>query len=92
MHRGGERYESRLNTTLKLNTLKNGSYYSYVRCAILIVRVGGMPWPKTGTTHYLTHLGLLDRGPATKVLLVYWILPPRGQKSRITMGVSLYGL
>ena len=24
-----------------------------------IVRVGGMPWPKTGTTHYHAQLGLL---------------------------------
>ena len=28
-------------------------------CAILIVRAGGMPWPKTGATHYHAQLGLL---------------------------------
>ena len=26
-------------------------YCSYIPSATLIVRVGGVPWPKTGTTH-----------------------------------------
>ncbi len=54
--------------------------YSYISCVILIiVRVGEMPWPKTGATHYHAHLGLLDRGRGIKVLLFYWMLPQRGQ-------------
>ena len=32
----------------------------------LIVRVGGIPWPKTGATHYHAHLGLLDKGRASQ--------------------------
>ena len=43
--RGGDRFESRLNTAY-LIYVKNGSYYCYVRCATFIVRVGGKPWPK----------------------------------------------
>ena len=44
---------------LKSNTVitkdvKNGSNCCYVRCVTLIVRVGGMPWLKTGTTYYHT--------------------------------------
>ena len=35
---------------------------------ILIVGVGGMPWPKTGETH--TQLGLQDKGRAIKGLVV----------------------
>ncbi len=34
---------------LGLKTLKVPTAMS---CAILIVLVGGMPWPKTGATHY----------------------------------------
>ena len=29
-----------------------------------------MPWVKTGATHYNTQLGLLDKGCATKVLVI----------------------
>ena len=39
-----------------------------VRCAILIVRVEGMPWPKTHNSH--TQLGLSDKGRAMKGLVV----------------------
>ena len=45
--------------------IKNNAYcYFYVRFATLIDRVGGMPWPKTGTTHNhaLAQLGLLGKG------------------------------
>ena len=34
----------------------------------------GMPWPKTGATHYHTQLGLSDKGRAIKELVVYWML------------------
>jgi len=30
-----------------------------------------MPWPKTCATHYLTQLGLLDKGRAIKEFVVY---------------------
>ena len=32
----------------------------------IIVRVGGMPSPKTGATYYHAQLGLLDKGRAIK--------------------------
>ena len=32
----------------------------------IIVRVGGIPSPKTGATYYLAQLGLLGKGPAIK--------------------------
>ena len=35
--------------------VKNNLYFVYVRCATLIVRLDGMPWPKTGATHYHAH-------------------------------------
>ena len=35
----------------------------------LRVRVGGMPQPKTGATHFHTQLGFLD-----KELVAYWVL------------------
>ena len=41
--------QSALGYNLGLTPLlkdKNGSYCYYIRCAILIVRVGGMTWPK----------------------------------------------
>ena len=53
--------------------VKNGFYCCYVRCATLIDRVGGMPWPKTGTTHYHAKLGLPGKGHAIKVLAVCWV-------------------
>ena len=51
--RGGDRFESRLNTA---KDVKNGSYCYHVKCATFIVRVGGMPWHKTGATHYHAQL------------------------------------
>ncbi len=33
-------------------------------CTTLIVGVGGMPWPKTGATHYYALLGLRGKGCA----------------------------
>ena len=32
----------------------------------VINRVKGMPWPKTGVTHYHAQLGLSDKGRAIK--------------------------
>ncbi len=63
--RGSDRFESRLNTasfTFLTKDVKKSSYCYYVRCATLIVRVGEMPWPKTGVTHYQAKLGLLRQG------------------------------
>ena len=34
------------------------------------LRVGGMPWPKTGAIHCHKQLGLLDKGRAIKELVV----------------------
>ena len=50
------------------------TYCSYVRCATLIVRVGGMPWPKTGAFHYHTQLKLPDKRRAMKGLFVCYIV------------------
>ena len=42
------------------------------RCATLIVRVVGMPWPLTGATHIamLAKLEFSDKGRATKGMVV----------------------
>ncbi len=39
---------------------------------------GGMPWHKTGATHYHTHSGYPDKGRAIKLLVVCitWDLEP----------------
>ncbi len=60
--------------------VKSFTYYCYVRCVTLIVRVGGIPCPPTLATHYHTQLGLQDKGRAIKGLIVFhfktslWIL------------------
>ncbi len=36
--------------------IKSYTFYCYVRCAALILRVGGMPWLQTGTTQYHTQI------------------------------------
>ena len=41
----------------------NGSYCCCVRCATL--RVGGMPWTKTGATYIHAQLGILMKGCPT---------------------------
>ena len=33
-------------------------------------KISGMPWPKTGATHYHTQLGLSDKGRVIKKLVV----------------------
>ncbi len=38
----------------------------YVRCATLIVWVGGMPWPTRGVNHYHAHSGLPEKGRTNK--------------------------
>ena len=40
----------------------------------LIVRVGVMPCPKTGSTHYNLQFGLRDKGCAIKGLVVYYVV------------------
>ncbi len=34
---------------------ENSNYCFYVRCMTKIVRIEGMPWPKTGATNYHAH-------------------------------------
>ena len=43
-------------------------------CATLLAKVGGMPWPKTGASHYHAQIGLPDKGYAIKVLVVLWAI------------------
>ena len=50
--------------------IKSCTYCCYVRCATLIVRVRGMPWPRTGPTHYHAQLGLPDKGRVIKGLVI----------------------
>ncbi len=40
----------------------------------ITVRVGGMPWAQTGTTHYHAQLGLLDKGHPIKGMVVFYVL------------------
>ncbi len=54
--------------------VKSCTNYCYVRCAVLIVRVGGRPLPKTGTTHYHAQLVLPDKDLAIKGLVVCYIV------------------
>ncbi len=54
--------------------VRSCTYCCYVRCATLIVRVGGMPWPKTGATIYQAQLGLPDNGRAIKGLVVCYVV------------------
>ncbi len=44
------------------------TYRSYVRCAMFIVRVWRMPWPRKGATQYHAHLGLPAKCRAIKGL------------------------
>ncbi len=50
------------------------SYFRYVRCATLIVSVGGMPWRNTGVTHHHAQLGLPHKGRAIKGLVVFYLV------------------
>ena len=54
--------------------VKSYAYCCYVRCVTLIVRVGGMPWPQTGATHYHAQLGLPDKGRAIKGLIICYVV------------------
>ena len=42
------------------------SLYCYVIWATLLNRVEGMPWHKSGTTHYHAQIGFPDKGHALK--------------------------
>ena len=55
--RGGGRRYVRISAKHRVLTknVGNGSYFYYVRCATLIVREGGMPWPKTGAKLITMH-------------------------------------
>ena len=65
------------------NDVKSCTYCCYVRCATLIVRVGGMPWPQTGATHNHAQLGLPDKGRAIKGLVVRY---------EVWLGSMIYGM
>ena len=45
-----------------------------VRCATLIVKVLGMYWRKTGTSHYHEQQELQGKGVAIKELDVCWLI------------------
>ena len=51
--------------------VKSFTYCCYVRCATMIVRVGGMPWSKT---YYNAQLGLPDKGRTIKVLVICYVV------------------
>ena len=46
----------------------------------LLARVGGIPWPRIGATHYHAPLGLAVKGSAIKMLVVYYIVWLRSTK------------
>ena len=50
------------------------TYYCYVGCATLIVRVGGMSWSQTGETCYHAQLRHPDKGRAIKRLFVCYVV------------------
>ena len=57
-----------LNTASKLKILK--IVPTAAKSEELIVRVGGMPWPKIGDTHYHAQLVLQNKGRAIKELVI----------------------
>ncbi len=54
-HLWGNGFDTRLKLRIKV---KICTYCCYVSCALLIIKVEGMPWHKTDTTHYHSQLGL----------------------------------
>ncbi len=50
------------------------TYCCYFRCATLIVRLGGIPWSQSGAPHQHAELGLQDKGPAIKELVVCYVV------------------
>ena len=59
--------------------IKSCTYCCYVRCAVLIVCVVGMPWPKTD--EICAQLGFSDKGCATEGLVFFnsWDVSTFGQ-------------
>ena len=49
--------------------VNNDFYCCYVRCVTFIIRVGGMPWPKTGATR-----AQLKSSHAIKEMVIWWVL------------------
>ena len=49
---------------------KRCNFYCYVKCMILIIRVGGRPCPKTSAMHYHAYSGLSDKSRRIKELVV----------------------
>ncbi len=54
--------------------VKSFNYCCYVICVALIVRLGGMPLPQTGATHYHAQLRPPDKGRAIKGLVVCYVV------------------
>ena len=54
--------------------VKNFTYCCNVRCAICIVRLGGISWPKTDATHYHAQLGFPDIVRVIKGLVVCYVV------------------
>ncbi len=50
--------------------VKSCTYCYYVRCTTLLVRVGGMPWPKIDANQYHIQFEFPDKGRAIKELVV----------------------
>ena len=63
---GGDGFDSRYIA----KDVKSWIYYCYVRCPTLIVWVGDMLLPKTGSTHYHAQQRFPDNGRAMKGLIV----------------------
>ncbi len=57
--RGGDGFNSRQNRVIAKD-VKSYILCCNVRCAILIVWVIVIPWPKTGANHYHAQLGFPD--------------------------------
>ncbi len=66
--------------------VKSCTYCYYVICTTLTIRVGGIPWPQTGATHYHAQLVLPDKVRAIKRLFVFyavWLGSMKGMGLRI---------
>ncbi len=84
---GGYGFNSRQNRVIA-KEVKRCTYCCYVRCATLIVWVGGMSCPKTGAIQYHAQLGLPDKGRAIKGLVVWnsWDLGPLDPQNGLALG------
>ncbi len=85
---GGDGFNSRPNYLVIAKYVKGGTYCCYVKCATLIVWVGGTPWPKQGTNQYHAQLGLPDKVCAIKGLVFCnsWYLEPWDLLNGLALG------